>query len=292
MQNRLPDLIIEEAVMPNWQHTINFLNNKHRRYTGSAELRKRFFQVQPYLLKIAWILYQPYKFFFFLPFLGISTCIFGTAAYILTYFLPSRLVSVATGSSWARINSFFTPMVLEVAGRENIDPEQSYVIISNHQSHYDIFVLYGWIGVDFKWVMKESLRKIPFLGPACARLGHIFIDRSDSKSAIESINRAKEKIINGTSVIFFPEGTRSSTEEMISFKKGAFRFALDLEIPILPVTIIGTRNVLPRDTMNLFPGKVKMVIHPPVEIEGYRDKDIQILMDECRAVIQSSLPPL
>jgi len=182
-------------------------------------------------------------------------------------------------------------MVVEVLGRENIDAKQSYVIISNHQSHYDIFVLYGWIGIDFKWVMKASLRKIPFLGPACARLEHIFIDRSNSRAAITSINRAKEKIVNGTSVIFFPEGTRSSTEEMIPFKKGAFRFALDLEIPILPVTIVGTRNILPRGTMNLFPGKVTMVIHPPVEIKGYRDKDIQRLMDECKTIIQSSLPP-
>lgn len=277
--------------MPNGRHTINFFNNKHRRFTGSVEVKRRYSQIKPYLLKFVRILYQPYKFLFFLPFLGISTCICGTMAYILTYFLPSKLVSVATGSSWARINSFFTPMVVEVIGRENIDTKQSYVIISNHQSHYDIFVLYGWIGVDFKWVMKESLRKIPFLGPACARLGHIFIDRSNSRAAITSINRAKEKIVNGTSVIFFPEGTRSSTEEMIPFKKGAFRFALDLEIPILPVTIIGTRNILPRGTMNLFPGKVTMVIHPPVEIKGYRDKDIQRLMDKCKTIIQSSLPP-
>jgi 1-acyl-sn-glycerol-3-phosphate acyltransferase len=181
-------------------------------------------------------------------------------------------------------------MVVEVIGRENIDTKQSYVIVSNHQSHYDIFVLYGWIGIDIKWVMKASLRKIPFLGPACARLGHIYIDRSNSRSAIESINRAKEKIVNGTSVIFFPEGTRTSTGELIPFKKGAFRFAIDLNIPILPVTITGTRNILPRDTMNLFPGKATMVIHPPVAIEGYRDKDIQILMDECKTIIQSSLP--
>jgi len=280
----------EKAIMPNGEQTTNFLND-NQSYTGQSEADVRPSRLKPFLLKLARILYLPYKWLFFIPFLGISTCLFGTIAIILAYLVSVRFGSMVGGSFWAKVNSFFTPMVVEVTGRENIDKKQSYVIVSNHQSHYDIFVLYGWIGVDFKWVMKSSLRKVPFLGPACAKLDHVFIDRSNSKAAVESINRAKEKIVNGTSVIFFPEGTRSSTGELTPFKKGAFRFARDLDIPILPVTIIGTRNILPKGTMNLFPGKAKMIIHPPVSIEGYKDKNIQTLMDNIKTIIQSSLPP-
>jgi len=279
----------EKAIMPNGEQTTNFLNT-NQRYTGSAEGDKRSSHVKPLLLRFARILYLPYKWLFFIPFLGISTCIFGTLAIIFAYLVSPRFGSIVGGSFWARVNSFFTPMIVEVTGRENIDKKQSYVIVSNHQSHYDIFVLYGWIGVDFKWVMKASLRKVPFLGPSCAKLDHIFIDRSDSKLAVASINRAKEKIVNGTSVIFFPEGTRSSTGELTPFKKGAFRFAMDLNIPILPITITGTRNILPKGNMNLFPGKAKMVIHPPVAIEGYKEKNVQMLMDKIKTIIQSSLP--
>ncbi|MFO7558877.1 MAG: lysophospholipid acyltransferase family protein [Desulfobacterales bacterium] len=267
------------------------MNNNHQQYTGSDEADERTSPIKPFLLGLARILYQPYKWLFFIPFLGLSTCIFGSLAFSLAYIASPRFVSFITGSFWSRTNSFFTPMIVEVTGKENIDKKQSYVIVSNHQSHYDIFVLYGWIGVDFKWVMKSSLRKVPFLGPACAKLDHVFIDRSNPKSAIASINRAKEKIVNGTSVIFFAEGTRSETGSLIPFKKGAFRFALDIDTPILPVTIIGTRDILPKGTMNLFPGKVKMVIHPPVAIEGYKDKDIQLLMDDIKHIIQSALPP-
>jgi 1-acyl-sn-glycerol-3-phosphate acyltransferase len=164
------------------------------------------------------------------------------------------------------------------------------VIVSNHQSFYDIFVLYGWIGIDFKWVMKASLRKVPFLGPACEKIEHIYIDRSNPAAAIESINMAKKRIVNGTSVIFFPEGTRSKTGELSPFKKGAFRFALDMDLPLLPITITGTKDILPAKTLDLFPGKAEMIIHPPMSIETYKDKDIQLLMDDVAEVIRSALP--
>ncbi len=74
-------------------------------------------------------------------------------------------------------------MLVKVHGRENINPQQSYVIVSNHQSHYDVFVLYGWLGIDFKWVMKQELRKVPGLGIGCEKVGHIFIDRSNTERA-------------------------------------------------------------------------------------------------------------
>ncbi|GBC62587.1 1-acyl-sn-glycerol-3-phosphate acyltransferase [Desulfonema ishimotonii] len=235
------------------------------------------------------LLYQPYKFLFFLPFLVLSTVVFGAGAVLLCSIFDPRIPSYLCGSVWAKLNALMTPMLLKVTGRKNIDQKQSYVIVSNHQSQYDILALYGWMGVDFKWVMKQELRKIPALGIACEKLGHIYIDRSAPQAAISSIQAARQKVVNGTSVIFFPEGTRSRSGKIAPFKKGAFKMALDLQIPILPVTICGTRKILPPDTIDIFPGKTGLIIHKPVAIDGYDDDNITELMDRVRDIIRAPL---
>lgn len=240
--------------------------------------------------KILFVLYQPYKWLFFVPFLVVSTLVFGITAALLAIFVSPKIGSFIGGVLWARINSYLTPMFVSVTGREKVDKKQSYVIVSNHQSHYDIFVLYGWVGVDFKWVMKHELRKIPGLGIGCEKIGHIFIDRSSHEKALASINSAKEKIVNGTSVIFFPEGTRSQTGELGQFKKGAFKMAIDLGLPVLPVTLLGTKDILPSNTMNLLPGRVKMIIGNPIPIEGYSDDNILELMGRARETMLRNLP--
>ncbi|RPJ50092.1 MAG: 1-acyl-sn-glycerol-3-phosphate acyltransferase, partial [Methanobacteriota archaeon] len=164
------------------------------------------------------ILYQPYKWLIFLPFLIITTLFFGfLAVFLLSISVSPKFVSYLCGAKWSRLNCYMTLMRVSVLGRENIDPTCSYVIVSNHQSHYDVFVLYGWLGVDFKWVMKKELRNVPALGVACEKLEHIYIDRSDKAMALKSLNDAKKIIRNGTSVIFFPEGTRSRTGQMGEF---------------------------------------------------------------------------
>jgi len=232
--------------------------------------------------------YQPYKWFFVLPLLIVSTFICGTLAALVSLLLTQRKGGFFA-VLWARLNSFFTPMTVQVVGAENIEPGTSYVICANHQSHYDIYVLYGWLGLDFKWVMKKELEKVPVLGPACKVLGHIFIDRSDSKSAIETINAAKARISNGTSVVFFPEGSRSGDGLIKPFKKGAFRIALDLGLPILPVTINGTKNVLPKGSIDLRPGGVTMILHKPISVKGYSEENLTELMDKTRMIISASL---
>lgn len=238
---------------------------------------------------LSWWLYQPYKYLVVVPMLGLSTAFFASVAVAMLFFAKPPTVARWTGVPWARLMAWITPMRVSVEGRENLDPSQSYVLVSNHQSQYDIFVLYGWIGVDFKWVMKKELRTVPGIGVACHRLGHIFIDRSNHAAAVATLEDAKRKIVGGTSVIFFPEGTRSRTGELKGFKKGAFRMAVDLGLPVLPVTVIGTRNVLPAGTSDLMPGSARLIFHPPVVVDGLEKKDCQKLMDEVRAVIDSGL---
>jgi len=231
------------------------------------------------------ILYQPYKWLIYIPLLAVSTVGFGVFAIVLSFF-NKRLSSQIGGAGWARLNGMAIPMKVKIAGKEHIRKNQSYVIVANHQSFVDILIMYGWLGLDIRWVMKAELRKTPVLGIACKRVGHIFVNRSNTKESLESINQAKKDIVNGTSVIFFPEGTRSRTGELGKFKKGAFRLALDLNLPILPVTIRGAREILPPGGIDLKPGTAQMIIHPPVEINQYSEENLMELMDRVRDIIQ------
>jgi 1-acyl-sn-glycerol-3-phosphate acyltransferase len=238
--------------------------------------------------KLFRILYKPYVYIIYLPLLGILTLFFGTLSALTASFINQKVGS-NFGAIWARTIGYLAPMLVSVIGRENFDPKQSYVIISNHRTLFDIVVLYGWIGIDFKWVMKQELRKIPGLGIGCEKIGHIFIDRSNSEKAIASINAAKDKLINGTSVLFFPEGKRSDTNEMREFKKGAFRLAIEFQLPILPVTLINTSKILPNHTLKLLPGRAKLVFHKPIDIKNYSEANMQDLMDISRAAIKSGI---
>lgn len=238
--------------------------------------------------RITRLSYLPYKWLVVVPLLITTTLILGIIAITLAFLFTPRVAGFM-GVLWSRINSFFTPMRVTVIGAENIEPGTSYVVTSNHQSMYDIYVLYGWLNVDFKWVMKKELEKIPVLGFACKVLGHIYIDRSDSKSAVETIKAAKSKIVNGTSVLFFPEGTRSKDGQLGPFKKGAFKMALDLGIPILPITIKGTRKILPKGSLDLMPGTATMIIHKPISLDGYHEENMNELMDKTKMIINSAL---
>jgi len=242
------------------------------------------------LRKLLILLYQPYKWLFYIPFLALNTLIFGVIAVIVASLVNQRIGSYYGGVLWSRLNSILVPMIVKVKGRENIDPATSYIVLTNHQSSYDIFLVYGWLGIDIKWVMKKELRKVPGVGFGSEKVGHIFIDRSNSRAALESLAVAKKKLVNGTSVVIFPEGTRSKTGNPGPFKRGAFKLAFDLELPILPVTLIDTRNILPADSFNLLPGKVEMIIHEPIGIEGFEESNMNELIDKVRNQICSVLP--
>jgi len=241
--------------------------------------------------RLLYILYQPYKWLVMVPVFGLSTPFFGFLAALASVLINPRVGNLASGLPWARLNAFLTPMRVTVVGRERIDREQSYVIVANHQSPYDIYVLYGWLGIDFKWVLKQELRRIPGLGIGCEKLGHIYVDRSNRQAAVRSIHEAKARITHGTSVIFFAEGTFGNGRELLAFKKGAFRMAIDLGLPILPVTVVGTREVLPGGSWDLFPGRAKLVVHEPVDVTGHEPGDMSALIRQVRAAVESGLEP-
>ena len=233
-------------------------------------------------------IYQIYKYIIFFPLVGLSTILSSAVSLPLIIFLGQKYARFG-GVLWSRINSFLTPMSVTVTGKDNIDPRQSYVIVANHQSQYDIFAIYGWLPLDFRWVMKKELRKVPVIGFMSEHAGHVCIDRSNPVAAVASINAAKKRIVNGTSIFFFPEGTRSLDGELLPFKKGAFRLALDMGLPILPITISGTRDILPSNTLALFPGSARLMIHKPIDVSEYTDKTLDQLTLKTQNVIQNGL---
>jgi len=237
--------------------------------------------------QVGYWLYQPYKYLVFIPLFAVSSLVFSFLAASFSILVNPRVGSF-WGATWAKVTGYLTPMFVKVQGRENIDKKQSYVIVANHQSGYDVFVLYGWLGIDFKWIMKKELRKAPGIGYASHKVGHIFLDRSSARAAIESINEAKRKLVNGTSVVIFPEGTRSGSNAIGSFKKGAFKIAFELELPILPVTIVDTYKIYNKG-LNLLPGSVEMHIHEPINTSQYMDAHDK-LRELTRETIASVLP--
>lgn len=251
--------------------------------------KKGLFPGKGFILKATRVLYFPYQWLIAYPLFAVITMIASLMCMVLVPWKGPKTAGNIAAIPWARMGCWLTPVILTVRGRHHINPVQSYIIAANHQSHFDILIIYGWMGIDFKWVMKESIRKVPFLGHACEVMGHIFIDRSNTKAALMSIQNAKSKIKDGTSIFFFPEGTRSRDGVLKEFKKGAFRMALDLNLPILPVTINGTKNILPKHSSSLFPGKVEMIIHPPIDTAPFTADTLDELVEVVKASIQSKI---
>lgn len=222
-----------------------------------------------------------------IPYLGVSTAVFGSVAFVVAFFRPHWSFRIGTAWAWMLCRFNFTRV--RIKGREHLDTSRSYVIMSNHQSNFDVLALYGhWAG-QFRWVIKQELRKIPFLGPACAMTGHIFIDRSNRERAIASLEAARPQLTNGVSVLFFPEGTRSRDGRLGEFKKGGFVMALDLGLPILPVSLSGTHKILPGKSLKLLPGTATITIHEAIDTSTYGPDDREGLMADVRAAIRRDL---
>jgi 1-acyl-sn-glycerol-3-phosphate acyltransferase len=239
--------------------------------------------------KLIRLLYQPYKLLVFIPLSLLATCFFVAMGVVVVFLFNDRVAHRTTGVWWSRFIACITPIRVKVTGRENIVKGRSYVVIANHQSHYDILVLYGWLGINIKWVIKSELRKVPVFGYAGEIGGNIYIDRSSPEALRITLNAARSKIVDGTSIIILPEGTRTLTGELGEFKNGAFVIARELNLPVLPVTITGTRRILPPGGWNVFPGTAIMTIHPAIETAGYGEDQLDRLKERSRGVILAEL---
>jgi len=230
-------------------------------------------------------LYQPYKWLIFLPLMLVASIVFALLSALLALAVSPRAGNY-TGHCWARIACWLTPVLAFVKGKENIEKRKSYIIVANHQTGWDIFLLYGYLPIDFRWLMKKELRRVPFIGYASEKVGHIFIDRSSPRAAIKSLSEARNKLVNGSSVVIFPEGTRSRGKQMRPFKKGAFKLAIDLELDILPVTIVNSYKIKRKGFFNIVPARAGLVIHPIIKTSDYQN-NLESIMQDVRLVIES-----
>lgn len=185
---------------------------------------------------------------------------------------------------------FFYMMFLPVtiSGTDNIRKGQSYIFVSNHQSMFDVWVIYGWLPVIFKWLMKAELRKVPFVGSACKAAGHVYVDRRNTRSAAESIKEVERVLRDGVCTVIFPEGTRTKNGQLGTFKRGAFQIAMDLNLPVIPLTLTGCYEVMPSGKAYVRRHPIHMHIGKEIDLsqfEGDRDR----AMDYVRQQIQDTI---
>ena len=189
---------------------------------------------------------------------------------------------------WSKLTCWIFLIRVKVVGRENIDKKTSYIFVANHQGAFDIFAIYGFLGHNFKWLMKKSLEKIFLVGAACRNAGHIFVDDSKIAAIKETISKAQDTLKDGMSLVIFPEGSRSWDGKMIPFKRGAFMLAGEFNKPVVPVTIDESFERLARFAKQVSPGRITLTIHEPI-LPGPKGFNTKQLMAQCRENIESSL---
>lgn len=196
------------------------------------------------------------------------------------------------GSFWAWSILRLLLLPVKVEGREHIKEGQSYVFMANHQGAFDIFLIYAYLHHEFKWMMKKSLFDIPFVGRACRSAGFIAVDKSSRRAIVQTMVEARKALEGGASLCVFPEGARCFTGHMGVFRRGGFQLADNLQLPIVPMTIDGSFDVLPRQRGFSFVSwhPLRLVVHPPLYPEGKGADNVQRMMDQCYTTIMSALP--
>ena len=216
----------------------------------------------------------------------LTTFFLGLTAIVISFFTRTGNPVHIIARIWARGILFASRIKVTVNGLANIDPTQSYVYMSNHQSNFDIPVLLACLPVQFRWLAKAELFKIPIFGRAMRGAGYVEIDRFNQQSAFKSINEAAAKMKNGVSVMIFPEGTRSRDGKIKSFKKGGFVMAVDAGVPIVPIILRGTWNIMAKSSLRINTGEVSLNIETPIATTDYTRENKDDLIKSVHAVIR------
>lgn len=220
---------------------------------------------------------------------GFTTVILGTVAILLSLFDSSGNLPHLVARLWGKLQLGITGTKVVITGLEHIDRAKSYILVSNHQSNFDIFAMLGYLPIQFRWIAKAELFRIPFMGWAMHRIGYISIERESPKKAYRSMLKAAKAVNGGVSVMIFPEGTRSQDGHLQPFKKGLFLIALKSQAPILPITIQGTSRIMRKGEWRTYPGNVSITIDAPIETAGIPPEKEQELSRSVRQVLEQNL---
>ncbi|MDE6268548.1 MAG: 1-acyl-sn-glycerol-3-phosphate acyltransferase [Muribaculaceae bacterium] len=234
------------------------------------------------------ILYRLYQLFIMAPVLLAATILTAIVTAVGSILFGGRWWGYYPAHWWSRLFCVMTMVKVTVKGRENIDKATSYVFVANHQGAYDIFAIYGYLNHNFKWMMKKSLEKIPLVGYSCLKAGHIMVDRSSPAAIKHTMETAEKRLKGGMSLVVFPEGSRSHTGKMRPFKRGAFKLASEFGLPLVPVTIDGSFDVMSRSSKVPHWGHITLTIHKPVAAPK-DEHESQELMESTHDTINSAL---
>ncbi len=194
----------------------------------------------------------------------------------------------ACARAWGRFIFWVSRVRVKTRGLDNVDTSRGYVFMANHLSMFDHWAFLAVVPVQFRFVAKGSLFRIPFLGWHLRRAGNIPVHRNSPRQALRDFRAAGEKIRKGVSVVIYPEGERTFGDAMSPFKRGPFLLARSARAPILPVTLIGAHRRLERGSVILYPGEMEMIFHPPIEFSEYGEDRLESISDRVREVIASA----
>lgn len=222
---------------------------------------------------------------FIIVYVILATIVMAALVIIVAFFSRDGNAPHLVARAWARSILFVSGIQVQVNGLENLNLGGSCILMPNHQSNYDIPVLLGCLPIQFRWLAKAELFKIPIFGRGMRGCGYISIDRSNRKSAFQSLGEAASRIRDGVSVLIFPEGTRSRDGKILPFKKGGFVLSVDAGVPIVPIVIFNTGFIMPKGRLLIKARPVRMDILEPIPTSGYTRKTKEALMDNVRNTI-------
>ena len=236
-------------------------------------------------------LYRTYQLLIALPLIAIYTVITSLIVIIGCSLGNGHFWGYYPGKWWAQFIIRILMLPVKVEGRENLVKGQSYVFVANHQGAFDIFLIYGFLCRNFKWMMKRQLRQMPFVGKACEAAHHIFVDKRGASKIRATYDSARQTLQGGMSLVVFPEGARTFTGHMGVFKRGAFMLADDIELPVVPLTINGSFDVMPRtrDMKWVIWHPLRLTIHKPIQPIVKGADNIKYLEEESYKVVMSGL---
>ena len=220
---------------------------------------------------------------------ALYTVILGIPLIFIAFFSKTGRFPYSLCRAWAWLVLKTNRVEIQIQGIEKLSTNSSYIFMSNHASNLDPPAIALSLEHTLRFVAKKSLAKIPLFGLAIRLARMIIIDRDDAKSAQEAVNRAVMDLTGGISAFFFAEGTRSLDGKLQKFKKGGVMLALKTKLPIVPITIVGSYDLMPKKTFRVKPGVVKVIIGDPIDVSAYTEDDRDFLLDRVRSVISTTL---
>lgn len=229
--------------------------------------------------------------FFLIPAIAVYTIVLGIASITSSFFDRRGHFAHRCARAWSWLILATTGVDVTVQGLDRLERGKTYVFVANHQSIYDIPCLFWSIPFQLRIIAKESLGSFPMLGPHLRRTGHMLVDRSKPDRA-GIFGWASRLTANGLSLIVFPEGTRSRTGMMGKFKGGSIMLAMQAGLPIVPISVIGSRHVMKKGELTTRPGHVTLIVHDPIETPATAEpsvNEVRELADRVREIIR---PPV